>query len=323
MVYQKKTSRLYSGSSTGNLSYFGTGLDGALTVSASATVGTGNDDSAVLVSNYTTLTVNSGQSLSPAGRRRAWIIYVQGDCVVNGYITMASGASAVASQVEFIRDTPDSIVGINNLNKTVQFVCPATGATGGAGRTTDAPGNAGSAGTNGQTGGGGAGGAAGEGSSGSGGTGTAFSGGPGGGAGNSGSAGTAGGANGGAGGAGGQTGIRAAGGGAGNPGGIGGIGGIAGASGTGGTVALIVGGNLTIGASAIISANGSRGGTAISGPYPSSGGGSGGGRVIILYAGTVTNNGTTQANGGLGGVSGYEPGGAGGAGSVTSPTRVS
>ena len=52
------------------------------------------------------------------------------------------------------------------------------------------------------------------------------------------------------------TGVRGVGGGAGNPGGSGAQGGSSGSSGTGGNIILIVGGNLTIGGSATISAIG-------------------------------------------------------------------
>lgn len=91
------------------------------------------------------------------------------------------------------------------------------------------------------------------------------------------------------------------GGGAGNPAG-GGAGSFTSAqNGTGGVIWLIVGGNLTIGASGVISANGSNGGSTSGGDFNSAGGGSGGGRIIIAHKGTYTNNGTVQANGGYGG----------------------
>jgi hypothetical protein len=158
--------------------------------------------------------------------------------------------------------------------------------------------------------------------SGAGNTGTCFSGGAAGGGSGSitgTSGGNAGSANGGAGGAGvnvGGAGITA-GGGAGNPGGAGAIGGSAGSNGTGGLLILIIRGNLTIGASGVISSNGASGGDGSCG-----GGGSGGGTLVILYAGTLSNSGTIQANGGPGGT-GTGNGGAGGAGSVQGPTVIS
>lgn len=91
-------------------------------------------------------------------------------------------------------------------------------------------------------------------------------------------------------------------GGAGNPGGTDGLGtGRANnaADGTGGLIVLIVGGNLTIGASGKIQANGGQGGdnSSTSNDNSSGGGGSGGGHILIACAGTVTANGSTIAAG--------------------------
>jgi hypothetical protein len=64
-----------------------------------------------------------------------------------------------------------------------------------------------------------------------------------------------------------------------------------------GTLILIVGGDLTIGASGSIQANGGGGGA--SGVwYLSDGGGGAGGNVLVCYAGTLTNNGSITATGG-------------------------
>ena len=322
--------------------YFGTGADGDFSTSGTTTVySSGSDDTASYISNFETLTVNSGHTLSLTGRRRAWIIYVRGNCTINGSITMATGSSGAASVVNFNRYTVNGLTGsIVEPSTEVNFTTPAAGANGGAAKTSTGDGNTGSAGTNGKTGGGGSGAfnSAGGGSgSGAGAAGTSYSGGAGSGGYSSTTSGQAGGANGGAGGAG-----KAftsspyhAGGGAGNPGGTGSLGSTdpyaayAGGTGTGGTLIICVGGNLTIGGSAVISANGTAGGVAnqaTSGHITTGGAGSGGGRVIIVYAGTLSNSGTIQANGGAGGVgsggSVNQSGGAGGAGSVTSPTAI-
>lgn len=90
-------------------------------------------------------------------------------------------------------------------------------------------------------------------------------------------------------------------GGAGNPVGTGAAGHTSAQSGTGGVIWLIVGGNLTIGASGVISANGSYGGNSGGGDFNCAGGGSGGGRIIIAYKGTYTNNGSITVTGGAGG----------------------
>ena len=220
------------------------------------------------------------------------------------------------------------------------FTVTRTGGSGGAGGAARSGGGAGSTLTNGTGGGGGgAGGTSanispGSGSNGTGGTGTCFSGGCGGGGaggyftgGVNGTAGSNVGGTGGQGGdgGGGQPGSTG-GGGAGNPGGATGVFrtppgqlGSAGETGTGGLIILIARGNVTVGATGIIRANGKNGGTG--GNSPSSygaggGGGSGGGRIIILHGGTYTNSGTVEAVAGTGG-SGNSTGGAGGAGNVT------
>ena len=103
------------------------------------------------------------------------------------------------------------------------------------------------------------------------------------------------------------------GGGAGNPGGLGNSPGSPGSDGTGGVIILVVKGNLTIGSTSTISANGSSGGAS---GY-AGGGGSGGGSINILYGGSYTNSGTITASVGAGGAGGGRYGGSGGAGCVT------
>jgi len=89
-------------------------------------------------------------------------------------------------------------------------------------------------------------------------------------------------------------------------------------SGTGGVVWLIVGGNLTIEGTGIIDVRGTdqdATGRTSGGVY-GAGGASGGGAAIILYRGTLTNNGTILTAGGAGFSSvNSGPGGNGGAGS--------
>jgi len=93
------------------------------------------------------------------------------------------------------------------------------------------------------------------------------------------------------------------GGGAGNPQGSGYASHSGAQDGTGGCIWLIVGGNLTIGGSGSIVANGGTG-DSTSGDFNSAGGGSGGGRIIIAHKGTYSNSGTVEAVGGNGGGSG-------------------
>ena len=80
-----------------------------------------------------------------------------------------------------------------------------------------------------------------------------------------------------------------------------------------GMITLVVGGDLTIGASGRISANAGNGGSGNG--STGCGGGGGGGVVLVLYAGTLSNSGTIEASGGSGVGSGPN-GGNGGAGGV-------
>jgi hypothetical protein len=238
------------------------------------------------------LTINSGQTFIPSVRKLFTVLYVTGNLICNGTISMSSrganhsgtGNSGGATTAAAIR------IGTGTFGAVTNPQVPATGATGGSGRTTAGQ-NAGNNGTNGATGGGGGGywfssGAI----SGAGATGTSFSGGAGGGSSYGGSGGGEnGGANGGKGGA--ALGSQASGGGAGNPGGAG-ISGFNGSNGTGGVLIIIVGGTLSGNGS--IQANGADGGSA----GGVTGGGSGGGSVTVLF-GTDSSSITPAATGGI------------------------
>lgn len=79
----------------------------------------------------------------------------------------------------------------------------------------------------------------------------------------------------------------------------------------GGALVWYIGGNLTLGASSIIRANGANGANAAA----PGGGGGGGGIVIIIVAGTITNGGVTiTAAGGTGGVDSSNANNGGGGG---------
>lgn len=337
---------------SGGHNYFGSGTDGAVTYSANTTLGSSTPDTTITVKNYSSLTINSGVTVKPAARNQAVLIYVTGNCDIEGTLSVdALGANAAASQIDVWKypASNNSFFSTESTNQTVtpmstDYSTLTAGANGGAANssgTAGSNGNPGSAGGTGQTGGGGggAGGSGGTtafGTGGAGAAGTAFCGGSGGGAGgfnaSVGTNGTGAAGNGGAGGAGGSCtgGVNCSGGGSGNPPGAGSAG--SGTSvtnataGGGGTLYLIVGGNLTIGSSGIITANGSAGGSVTTDGVHNgaAGGGSGGGRIVILYAGSLSNSGTIRANGGAGGTStspGYS-GGAGGAGNITGPLQI-
>jgi len=334
--------------------FFGDGIQGDITLSSSTQI-TNSFSSAnfgdPVVREYKSLTINSGIILRPTNSCRGLILYCTGDLTVNGTITMtARGAGVGNKRSEFRYDLIDASIYVNNMSSSVNGIpshwnwapsgsfwfnnykirIPISGSTAaGGGGGCGSVGGAGTAGIFTSGGGGGGGGssfctAAG----GAGGRGTIFCGGGGGG----GSGGST--VPGGTGGAGdfeiGGTGFGAApfgAGGAGTPFGITG-GGTAnpGTTGTGGLIVLIVKGNVTIGAAGSVTSQGSNGGN-IGSPANTggAGGASGGGRIVILYGGTYTNNGTVSVSGGVGGISNFPVpfsptavnGGNGGAGSLT------
>ena len=283
-------------------------------------------DGPTIIKNYTDLTINSGVTVTPAARCKGLLIYATGNAAINGTLTMtARGAAATGDDCGLCLFTP-YLLDSDNIMLTA-FPVPAAGAAGETAVIYSGNQTTGAAGVNGQCGGGGAGGGHGYNNSygGAGAAGTSYSGGTGGGGAGSdntttvrnGNAGTA---NGGAGGDGNQAATYKGGGGAGNPGGAGynlGTGG----NGTGGLLVLLCKGNLVIGATGIVSADGSAGGNGGDGSSDgcAGGGGSGGGSVNLFHGGTVSNSGTVRANGGAGGtvVSSYaRNGGAGGAGTT-------
>lgn len=246
------------------------------------------------------LTINSGQTVIPSVRKLFTVIYVTGNLVVNGSISMrgrganhsGTGNSGGATTEANIR------IGTGTFGAVVNPQVPATGAEGGAVRTTTGANN-GTAGTVGGSGGGGSGYAFSGGTAGSGARGTSFSGGSGGG-GAYGGTGTNAVSNGGAGGNGSQQTGSLVTGGAGNPGGT--LKSGAGGDGTGGTLIVIVEGSLS--GTGTISVNGIDS-TRFSGTVP--GGGSGAGSLTVLFgtnpssAVTVTATGGSGLSGGNGG----------------------
>ncbi len=344
----------YSNNTTvGSLSsynnYFGTGIDGTLTISSSAQVSSSlNNISSefgdTIVKNYQDLTINSGILFSPLRSCRGMVIYCTGNLTVDGTISMTGKGGGVATKIaapigiasstDSRYDLVDATLYFNNLSSSAsggrgipthwnwapsgsawfnnfKIRVPLSGSVDGS----PTPGGTGPAGIF-CCGGGGAGGTGnyfyGSSGGGAGGRGTIFTGGGGGGGGGGGSS------------PGGSNGVYEAGGygspasgngggGAGTPAATGA--GNAGKTGVGGLLILIVRGNVTI--NGTLSSNGAVGGNE-GGPFAQGGGGggSGGGRIMIIYGGTYTNAGTIVANGGAGG-SGYQSGGAGGAGSTT------
>lgn len=332
--------------------WYGDASDGDLNTSGNVTL-TSSVDGDVIVKQYNNLVINSGHTLTVSNRCKGLVLYVKGDCTIDGTIDMTgrgayvdpiaagvgsngirfarlkSGESDVlpASEVDgcgaSLIATEENQSGIFGNGKIFQIVRSASSGCGGKGGDAKFIGlpPSGSGGQNGTCFGGGAGAG-----------GAAYYGGP--------NAGTA---NGGPGGNGftPTSTNGGGGGGAGNAGGSGGVAsggatsGSAGSTGTGGLIVLIVRGNLTIGASGVIRSNGANGGAGGAGAPGfttggTGGGGSGGGIIVILHGGTLSNSGTIQANGGSGGAGGYSPsasyneapGYSGDSGTIIGPTQI-
>jgi len=327
--------------------WFGDGSDGNVVISSDTDI-TSVLDGDMVVKNYVDLTIDAGYTLSVSNRCKGFLIYCQGDLVVNGTISMTGKGPAVAGTSDhYIRrlksgqtESGDSLMtefGTAAVNAEANQ--PTLSSNGKTYNLKNAGGSAGTA--NGGTGGtateacgGGGGGGGGSANGGNGSVGRLFGGGGGGGGGgsNTGSAASAAG-QGGTGGTGANGGLGEAGGGGGaggTGGGTSGYGGTgptasAGSPGAGGVLVIIVRGDIDIGTSGSIEADGTGGGGGgydISNAGGGGGAGSGGGRVLILYGGsiTITGGGSVSAYGGNGGpgrAAGGTNGGNGGAGATT------
>lgn len=254
------------------------------------------------------LEIAAGQVLRAPVRKLFTVIFVSGDLVVDGEISMtarganhrgdgASGGAVSATAIRILEGTASGV-----LNPQV----PTSGGSGGAGSTSnDLPGGTGSSGTAGGTGGGG--GRRNSGTGGDGAAGTSFGGGGGADAVTGGSAET----NGGKGGAGtGEQGM----GGSGNPSGSSQVsGGVTTppADGSGGILVVVCVGEMS--GAGTITANGSVGGIHED-VFRPGGGSSGGGSVTVLYGSDIST--TTVAAGGGSNTSFGRDGGPGGAGTA-------
>jgi uncharacterized lipoprotein YmbA len=315
--------KLLSLSAQGN--YWGTGADGAVTISGNTSLTVpnknGSYDGDMVIKNYTNLTINSGQTLTTDQPGRGLMIFCTGNCTINGTLSMrfrgpfanpttAGGSdnkvvNANGIQIGYLKTGSTEslpsvdLSGSGTAATGIQNEFPAggtghlfnvsrqgaAGAESVAGSSTQ--GNDAAA-VSGSTGGGGSGGSHDSGNSGSGAYGNCWGGGSGGGGSRTGSATSAiawGGAGGNAGSA------TGCGGGAGNPNGSNNSGATnSGEEGTGGAIWLFVKGNLTIGGSGEITAVGSQGNTGTEG----GGGNSGSGAVLIGYGGTLSNSGSVS-----------------------------
>ena len=335
---------------SGVLNWWGDGFDGAGNITSDTNIAVQNPSGAydgdMVVQNYSSLTVAAGATLSVSQPCRGLMIFVDGDCTINGTISMrgkgafANPTSAGGSdagtvdpngiQIPFFHAASSETLNPVNLSGTGNagvalannlpvlsgngyiFNVARQGAAGGGSRSSNGNGYGGSSGSN-QTGGGGGGGTHDSGTSGAGNYGSCFGGGSGGGGARTGTgtqaaawSGQGGSASGGA---------SGSSGGQGNPHGTSHANVTAGSSthpeGVGGLIGLFVKGNLTIGSAGSIDVRGSEADDCSEG----GGGTSGSGAILIGYAGSYTNNGSVTAASVPGNPNhGNGDGGAGGAG---------
>lgn len=322
--------------------FFGGGVDGALNTSGNVTLAVTTEDVSSVVKRYSSITINAGHTLTVDKRCQGLFLFCEGNVVINGTIGMSSKSALVDNGAGYVITKIAKLMQGELTDANAKAIVFGPGGAGGAGAPQPGyyfspyivHGGLGSRGFwfGGGRGGGGAGGLGGSfsGSIGVGGNGgdTGYdanvnTGGAGsttyatpGGNGSNGS--------GGGGGAvstssryGGNGGSSAAGSGAGGGGGAGdsasGSVGQDGIGWGGGLVCIIARGNVTIGATGQILANGANGGNggnggATGGNYDGfgghGGGGNGGGCVYVLHKGTLTNSGAIQVNGGAGGTGG-------------------
>jgi len=344
----------------GDVNYFGDGSDGALDTTGNVThtvpSKNGSYDGDMVVKQYTSLDINSGHTMTVDQPCRGMLIYVTGDCIIAGTLSMtargayasatssggsdssavnasgiqlgmftASGSDTLAAATFDGCGTPAVTAVANQAaissNGTLFSIERAGSAAGTGASCPSGCSTAGDPGDNGSSD-----------------ASLQTAGGGAGGAkqnahsGNGGSStcfsgGSGGGGGYGCGGSGGGSGGSGNGGPGGSTncgpnigGGAGNPGSQSGEDGTGGLIWLVVGGDLTITGSIV--AKGKNGG---SGHYYSGGGGSGGGAIMILYAGTLSNSGTVSASGGSGGSASRSQGAYGGRGGHggTNLTQVS
>lgn len=263
---------------SGTSSIFGSGSDGAKTISASEDLNPSNEF------NYTTLTLAVSQTLSVTSTNSPLVVHATGDVTINGTLDLNSKGAAGG--------TGGTTTGSGNTGTAGNSkITGYTVAGGGGGTYNAAGGGAGGGGSSVVTVG--ATGTAGTGAAGAGGAIIASN--------QLGLLASM------------MRGVVCGSGGGGGPGFSGNVG-VAGGIGGGSSVWLI-GGSLTLGASSTIRCSGGNGTSSASVP---GGGGGGGGTIIILVAGSITNSGVTLAAAGGSGGTGVAAtnGGAGAAGKI-------
>jgi hypothetical protein len=90
------------------LNYFGTGADGAAVIATNTNLTvlnkSGSYDGDMVVRNYSSLTINSATTLTTDQPCRGMLIYVDGDCVINGSLSMTARGPAANPTVSGASD---------------------------------------------------------------------------------------------------------------------------------------------------------------------------------------------------------------------------
>ena len=95
-----------NGDVIGDYNYWGNASDGDLSTSGATNI-TSVQDGDCVVSNYNNLTINTGHTMTLSNRARCWVIYVKGNFVNNGLLTMTDrGAKANPNDAGVTSDTP-------------------------------------------------------------------------------------------------------------------------------------------------------------------------------------------------------------------------
>ena len=76
--------------------YFGSGADGATTISSDTEISV-TEDTGVAIKHYSSLTIDASQSLTTNNRCKAFLVYVTGNCTINGTLKMDSRGAAQAA----------------------------------------------------------------------------------------------------------------------------------------------------------------------------------------------------------------------------------
>ena len=78
------------------MTWFGTGVDGDLYTTSSLTFTTTTNQD-VLIKNYKSLIINANHTLTVSNSCKGLLVYVGGDCIINGTLTMTAKGANPAS----------------------------------------------------------------------------------------------------------------------------------------------------------------------------------------------------------------------------------